>query len=811
MMPIIPTLAALPAWLENFTSVPSNLFFYGLLLLVLFGWYFATEIERRKRDVGTVLLVLISLLCAVALTPLNKKLKGAIDIIGGSSFTMQVQPREDENGDKVAVTEMDTDNAITIVESRLANSGVAEPVLFRQGIDRFVVQMPGMKPEDADSIRKKLQEAAKLELREVHPNSDTLAEQVAKGDHIEPGYKAFPYTYKIAEGTPEEQEIETHILLNRRPAVEGKDIVSAFPSVMGGGRVGITLNGEGEDKMIALTQPMTPRRDRIAIVLDGKCISAPVVNQVPLGKQFEITGLDGANEAIDLAKNLMNPINNPLEIDQENTVSPIYGASLVKQGIVAGLVGLAATFIFILIYYRLAGLIALIGLIMNTVMLFGIMAMFGFSFSLAGIAGIVLTIGMAVDANVLIYERLREEIAAGKSVKNAIALAYEKAFSSIFDSNFTSLITAAVLLWRASGTVKGFAITLIIGIVASMFSSILVTRVFFRWGMDLNMIKGFKFLNLIKGASYDFLRKRKLAAIISFSLVLISFAAFYVKRDTALGIQFTGGSILTYTLEDSDALPAEDVRASLQKLDVKKEAIAQEQQNPVTGRLLTIRCATEEIDKVADYMASTYPAIKDLNLTPSRENVSAELGKEFFKDSGLALLMGMALIFLYVSIRYRMSFAVGAVIALIHDVIICCGIVILLGTQLSLIHIAAILTIAGYSINDTVIIFDRIRENLRFSNGTLKDIMNEAINATLSRTVLTSGATMFTVLALYLFGGDDMKNFSLMILIGIVVGTYSSIFVASALVLWWAKVTNADYREADEVPEDEAGKVEVVG
>lgn len=170
MMPIIPTLAALPAWVENFTAQPSNLFFFGLALLVLFGWYFATESERRKRNIGTILLLLIALLCAVALTPLHKKLKGAIDIIGGSSFTMQVQQREDEEGNKVAVTELDTDNAMNIIETRLSNSGVAEPVLFRQGIDRFVVQMPGMKPEDADSIRKKLQEAAKLELREVHPN-----------------------------------------------------------------------------------------------------------------------------------------------------------------------------------------------------------------------------------------------------------------------------------------------------------------------------------------------------------------------------------------------------------------------------------------------------------------------------------------------------------------------------------------------------------------------------------------------------------------------------------------------------------------
>jgi len=796
-----------PTWMEKVTTEPLALFCYGLVLLVLFGWYFATEHERRKRDVGSVLLVLVTLLCIIALLPLEKKLKGAIDIVGGSSFTMQVQPRDDENGNKIAVTQEDTDNAIVIIEKRLNESGIAEPVIFRQGVDRFVVQMPGVKPEDSEAIRKKLQEAAKLELREVHPQSDLLADQVASGQHIEPGYKVFPYVFKEDEGTPQEKELTRNILLNRRPAVQGNNIVRATPDPMGGGRVDITLNGEGEDKMIALTSPMAEGRDKIAIVLDGKCISAPVVQQVPLGKQFQITGLNAEGEAVSLAKNLMNPINNPLEIDEERTVSPTLGAAVVKQGVMSGLLGLAATFVFILLYYRFAGFVALVGLVINTVMLFGIMAMFGFAFSLPGIAGIVLTIGMAVDANVLIYERLREEIAAGKSVKNALALAYEKAFTAIFDSNFTSLITAIVLFWRASGTVKGFAITLTIGLVASMFASILVTRVLFRWCVDKNMIKTFKFANLVKATNFDFLGKRGLAAMLSFGLVIASLGVYAVKKENSLGIDFTGGTIITYDIGEKEGMPFTEVEKVIKGLTLKKAAVAQEEQNLVTGRLLTVRCDKEDAPMVEESLAKAFPEIASIG-APSREAVSALLGEEFLRDSSLALLMGMALIFLYVAMRYRLSFAVGAIIALFHDVIISCGLVVIFGNQLSLIHIAAILTIAGYSINDTVIIFDRIREQLRYSTGTLKDIMNEAINATLSRTVLTSGATLFSVAALYLFGGQSMRDFSLMILIGIVVGTYSSIFVASALVLWWAKITNADYREVEET---KAEAVEVVG
>ena len=255
-------------------------------------------------------------------------------------------------------------------------------------------------------------------------------------------------------------------------------------------------------------------------------------------------------------------------------------------------------------------------------------------------------------------------------------------------------------------------------------------------------------------------------------------------------------------------MPFTEVEKTINGLTLQKAAFPQEEKNLVTGRLLTIRCDAKDAPIIESKLSETFPDIKTMNLTPSRDGVSSLLGKEFMQDSAVALVIGMVLIFFYVSFRYRLSFAVGAIIALFHDVIISCGLVVLLGNQLSLIHIGAILTIAGYSINDTVIIFDRIRENLRYSSGTLKDIMNEAINATLSRTILTSGATLFAVLSLYVFGGPAMRDFSLMIIIGIIVGTYSSIFVASALVLWWSKVTGADYREAEQT---EAAHVEVVG
>ncbi len=790
------------AWIDGI--VGNNLFivFYGILLLVLFGWYFATELEKRKRDVGTVLLVLICLLCGLAITPISK-IKGSIDIVGGSSFTMVVLPSQDIDGSEMSVTERDTENAMTVIRERLDKFGVAEPTLYRLGVDRFVVQMPGASAEESKRVESILTRAAKLDFHYVHRQSEDLVSKIKARETTEVGFKVFPLKRKINEGTPEEKEVMSDILLKRVPAVQGSNI--KFAQAQPGGIVSLELDSDGGDKMYAFTKDLSVGLDRMAIVLDGVAINAPGFKEVPLTDRFQITGLNGPNEAVELAKDLMNPLKNGLKIDFQQTVSPSMGNAVVQRGIMAGVIGLIATFLFILIYYRIAGLVALVGLLVNTLMLFGLMAMFGFRFSLSGIAGIVLTVGMAVDANVLIYERLREELAAGKSVKTALALAYEKAFTAIFDSNFTSLITAIVLFALASGSIKGFAITLTIGLVSSMFSAILVTRVLFRWADKFKVMTKFSFLDLIKATKFDFLGKSRAAAMFSGLMVLLSVGIVVVKKEKSLGIDFTGGTQIAYQIPADSQMSKASVDTLIAGLKLSKEAITQESKAPGQLTQLTIQCASEDEKVVEEAIAAAYPKVE----LPSTDGVSARMGAEFLAESAQALGLGLLLIFLYVAIRYRMAFAVGALIALFHDCLICAGFVILFGQQLSIIHVAAILTIAGYSINDTVIIFDRIRDNLRTGVGTLQEIMNEAINATLSRTILTSGATMFTVTALYVYGNDEMRKFSLMILIGIVVGTYSSIFVASSLVLWWAKVTKKNYVEMEQ--NEAAQRPEIVG
>ncbi len=782
-----------------------TLFITGLILVILFFWYFATEIERRKRNVGTVLLVGVVALCIASIMPPKERLKGGIDIVGGSSFTLRIQPRVDENGNPMPITPDQVDKAIEVIEKRLNGMGTSEPLIARQGTDGILLQMPGVSPEESEKIRATLQKVAKLELREVSQRSNevgangkSMALRVSLGEEILPGYLAFKHKTKTQDG----KEMSEPILLSRRVALGGSDISIARPSGMQPDVVDITLNGPGTDKMIALTQNMQKGVDRIAIVLDGEVLSAPTVQQVPLGKDFQISGLNDPGEPQNLANALMNPLENALKIDEMRNVSPTLGSAVVHQGLIAGALALAMTFLFVLCYYHVSGFIAIIGLIVNTIMLFGVMAMFGFTFSLPGIAGMVLTIGMAVDANVLIYERLREEIRTGKSLKNAIEASYDRAFSAIFDSHITSLITAFILFWFGASAVKGFAITLIIGVTASLFSAILVTRVIFRWGTDFNVFKKLTFLDLIKSHSYDFMGKRKICIWLAVITIIMSIGAFALKREKALGIDFTGGTLIRFVLGKDIKVATDDVQKALGEIKLSKAAYPQQESNFTTGSILTVRCATPDAPAVIAKLRESIPVLGAKKpdgpgyvIDASQDEVSALIGGTAMRDSLIAIALGLIGIVIYMTIRFEFSFALGGFVAIFHDIIICVGIVVMMGHELSMIHVGAVLTIAGYSISDTIIVFDRIREMLLHSTESEEKIMNDAVNATLSRTILTSGATLISVAILAFMGGSALRDFGIIIFIGIIVGTFSSIFIASPVVLWWSKRKDGGIRE----------------
>lgn len=763
----------------------------GIAIVALIFWYVATEIDRRKRNVGTIAIGIVVALCLVAVLPVKEKLKGGIDLVGGSSFIVEIQPGKDEEGNSLPVNEGAIEQAKATLSKRLSNSGLSDNLMQPLGENRLIIEMPGVGPEKRDEIRETIEKTARLLLKKVHPNSNQIIAQIEAGTKtLEPGYQVFP----IRRTDPETGKVigMDKILLSRRTIVGGDKVDLARPGD-GLGVINVLLSKEGGRRLTNATKTMTIGSDRMAVVLDDEVLIAPTVNAT-LGRNFIVEGLDGREEVRTVSNALNNPLKYPLNILSERNVTARYGEEVVRQGVTAAIAGLALTLLFVLIYYRFAGFVALIGLTVNMLILFGAMAMFGATFTLPGIAGIILTIGVAVDANVLIYERLREEIAGGKSLINAIRAAYEKAFSAIFDANITTLLTAIILLWRASDQMKGFAITLTIGILSSMFAALLVTRVFFFWGSDTRALKKLSFMNLIPAKTIKFMEMRKPAFMLSSILLIGSLVVMGTKRESSLGIDFLGGSIVNIQLKEGQELSEATVKKAISDLTLEKNPTIQlEQPVGAEGDLISIKCASNDLEKIESKLRSDIGILGEMNternydIAFDNETISPSLGGEFLKNSFYALGLGLLAVLFYISLRFEFSFAVGAFAALFHDILICIGVVIMCGTELSLIHVGAFLTIAGYSINDTIVVFDRMRESLRSKRGDVAQVMNLAINATLSRTILTSVTTFVAVLVLWIFGGSALKDFSFAIMIGVVVGTYSSIFIAAPVVYIWSK------------------------
>ena len=763
----------------------------GIAIVALIFWYVATEIDRRKRNVGTIAIGIVVALCLVAVLPVKEKLKGGIDLVGGSSFIVEIQPGKDEEGNSLPVNEGAIEQAKATLSKRLSNSGLSDNLMQPLGENRLIIEMPGVGPERRDEIRETIETTARLLLKRVHPNSSQIIAQIEAGTKtLEPGYQVFP----IRRTDPETGKIigMDKILLSRKTIVGGDKVDLARPGD-GLGVINVMLSKEGGRRLANTTETMTIGSDRMAVVLDGEVLIAPTVNAT-LGRNFIVEGLDGREEVRTVSNALNNPLKYPLNILSERNVTARNGEEMVRQGVTAAIAARALTFLFVLIYYRFAGFVALIGLTVNMLILFGAMAMFGATFTLPGIAGIILTIGVAVDANVLIYERLREEIGGGKSLINAIRAAYEKAFSAIFDANITTLLTAIILLWRASDQMKGFAITLTIGILSSMFAALLVTRVFFFWGSDTRTLKKLSFMNLIPAKTIKFMEMRKPAFMLSSILLIGSLVVMGTKRESSLGIDFLGGSIVNIQLKEGQELSEATVKKAISDLTLEKNPTIQlEQPVGAEGDLISIKCASNDLEKIESKLRSDIGILGEKNtegnydIALDNETISASLGGEFLKNSFYALGLGLLAVLFYISLRFEFSFAVGAFAALFHDILICIGVVIICGTELSLIHVGAFLTIAGYSINDTIVVFDRMRESLRSKRGDVAQVMNLAINATLSRTILTSVTTFVAVLVLWIFGGSALKDFSFAIMIGVVIGTYSSIFIAAPVVYIWSK------------------------
>ena len=752
---------------------PALTFFVGLVVLVLFGWYFATDQGLRKRLLALTLTALLVTFSIVTIWPPQKKIALGLDIQGGTSFLIRLVP-----GDKTINKGM-LDQAVEVIRKRVDYFGASEPIISPVGNDRILVQIPGLDTAKIQEARDQLSRVAKLEFRLVYPDNGERLRAIDAGQQvIPPEYRIEVYKHQ-AEGN--EKPIEERLLVKKKADLGG-DRVSASNAYYGneGWTVQLKFDSEGAKKFGQITEQY--KGHRFAIVLDGVIQSAPVIRDAIYGGDAVITGKFSEQEARELASVLENPLQTPVSIEEERSVSPTLGLDSIRASILAGLVGLAITLVCVAIYYKIPGLIANLALIINLVLLIGALTMFRFVLTLPGIAGIILTIGLSVDANVLIYERLREEMALGKSLKVAVKAAYEKAFSSIFDANVTTLITAAILFWKASGPVKGFAISLTLGILASLFTALIVGRNSLGWFVDTERLKRISMLHLISSQRINFLGKGFLACMCSLALLLAGAMAFYTRGDRNFGVDFRGGDLVTMSAPDK--IDIGEVRNALKPIGFGDASIQESAQGGKS--YITVRTPLNTSDKVEKQIIQAMPnaAFK----VEGSERVGALVGGELAKNSLIALGLGILGILIFVTFRFELSFAVGAIVALLHDVLMTVGMFSLLGRELTLTMVGAVLTIAGYSINDTIVVYDRIREGLASGRrGTIEEIMNSSINQTLSRTILTSTVTLIPILCLFFFGGAVLRDFSLAIIIGVVVGTYSSIFIASPIVLWWTR------------------------
>jgi len=601
-------------------------------------------------------------------------------------------------------------------------------------------------------------------------------------------------------------------VLKRRAEMKGDYVADAQPSFEQGGMRGgaamveLTLKGRGPKEFARITGANISKQ--MAIVLDGAVFSAPVIQGRIAGGRASITGLEGIEEARQLAIVLRaGALPAPMHIAEERSVGPSLGADNIKQGMIAAALGSLAVILFMAWQYLGAGLLANVALVLNVLILAAILAVFHATLTLPGIAGIVLTVGMAVDANVLIYERIREELRSGRSVRSAVDAGYKRAFSAIFDSNLTTVLTAYVLYKLGTGPIRGFGLTLTIGIIASMFTALFCTRIVFDiWlaAKDRTSISIGKSFMFFEKAKIDILGKTRVIGYVSAALMAIILVVLVVPKGKEhrlginWGIDFSGGVMMTVKAEglkgSPDELAAAITETGLKGVNIRTLGTAAEQTYSIAFKAVDLeggkaQAFTAEAQKKISESLTKSGATKVEIL--STDLVGPKVGKELKWDALMAAGMSLLVIVFYVWFRFGrngLGYGISSVITLLHDSVITLGLFIVLDIEVDMTVIAALLTLMGYSLNDTIVIFDRIRENAsKYRKEDFKLLVNNSINETLSRTLMTMPATLAVTVILYFLGGETLKNFSLALTFGILVGTYSSIAISSPIVIWWVR------------------------
>jgi len=745
-------------------------------------------------------------------------IKRGLDLRGGIAFTMEVTDLN-ESDTSLAGGASPMDKVVEIMSDRLNAFGVAETLVRKKGDNAIEIQIPDRTTKQDPGMVEDLQKPAKLEFRIVNVDSNAPPAQTGEEWTDDEG---IPYVAMLrSDAEPNERAI----WVRRLWSADGEIIEKAYPrqDQMGGWEVGLDFTSEGAQIFADLTgqvaemsDPVTGQPGRMAIVLDGQLESAPSVRQKIDGGSAVIEGNFNQREAKMLSDILNNPLKVSLKIGEKYEVSPTLASGALSSSLQACILGAVLVIAFMVIYYKAGGLVAVFSVGTNVLLVIACLAgIFQATFTLPGMAALVLTIGMAVDANILIFERIREELKAGKSTENALLGGYEKAFSTIIDANFTTLITASILIWLGTGPVKGFGITLAIGIVTSVFCALFISRLL----LTVLVSSGVK--NLISLSAIaksdprneiDFHKYRKLAFFISWAVVAVGIASIYSNKDRILGIDFRGGeeSIISFS-EMIDAGDLESTFASSPEVGEVQHVYRSEVGSGDEASRLVLQTEVGKGREALSLLQEKFPSAELVE--EGLSNIGASVSSQITSDAISSVLVALFGILLYVAIRFEMGYAIGAVVATVHDVLMTIGLFVLLGTlsggtlcsgQFTAPMIASILMIVGYSINDTIVVFDRIREELELNPVTnLKKIILIAINRVLSRSIITSFTTLLAAISLWIFGAGIINDFAFVFVIGIVTGTFSSIFIASPIFYFWHKGDRKHVEEGEILPKYE--------
>jgi SecD/SecF fusion protein len=674
-----------------------------------------------------------------------------------------------------------------VIRRRVDELGTTEPTIQREGADRIIVQVPGL--QDPQRLKNILNQTAKLSF---HMVDQSMSAQDALNGRA-------PATSEILYS---KDDPPVPYLVEKRSLVSGEDLVDAqasFNSQNNEPVVTFRFDSKGATRFAQATSENVGRP--FAIVLDNDVLSAPVIREPILGGSGQISGSFSVQSANDLAVLLRaGALPATLTVVEERTVGPGLGADSIRSGVIAGLIGTALVVVFMMVFYGFLGVIANVAVTLNVIMILAILTMLGATLTLPGIAGIVLTIGVAVDANVLVYERIREDFKNGKPFLQAVESGFTRAFATIVDANVTHFIAAAVLFFLGSGPIRGFAITLMIGIVTTVFTAYTLTRwlvaIWVRRTRPKAVPKGVR-TGFFDGSNIRFMRLRNLNFGISAFLSIASVVGF-MTVGMNLGIDFTGGSIFQVKAIQGEA-NLEGIRERLSGLNLGEVQV--QGFGPPAEALIRVQAQNrgENAEQSVDALVRGELA-KDYNFSRV-EVVGPTVSGELAKTGTIGVTVALIGILIYVWLRFEWQFAVGAIIATVHDVLLTIGMFVVTGTEFNVSSIAAVLTIVGYSLNDTVVIYDRVRETMRrYKKMPLSLIIDTSTNQTMSRTIMTSITTSLAILALVIFGGEVIRSFTIAMLFGVVVGTYSSIYIAApVLILFKLRSGNgADEKDAED-------------